>query len=258
MEPVLEVRGLTLGYRTPLVKEISFALMPGEMVGILGRNGCGKTTLLRGICGGVRRFSGEVRVLGRDCGKLSQKERARRMAVLPQQTWILEGITVREVLAMGRYPYGSPFLTRADQERIREAAAVFGVEEKLEEDCSRLSQGQRQLVLLAEILVQDTPVMLLDEPDTALDYDNAYAMFDSLQDLVREREKGALLVLHDPERALRWCDRLLLLKDGEQAAALCTREADAHQVQAALRKLYPKIQVWRDSHSGEFRCATER
>ena len=257
MEPLLEVRELTLGYRAPLVEGISFSLMPGEMVGILGRNGCGKTTLLRGIAGGVRRFSGQVFVQGEECGALSHKERARRMAILSQQTWIMEGITPREVLAMGRYPYGSPFFTRADESHIREAAAVFGVEDKLEEDCSHLSQGQRQLVLLAEILVQDTPVMLLDEPDTALDFDNTYTMFYSLRKLVTQRQKGALLVLHNPEQALRWCDRLLLLSHGRQVGVISPKDADASTIQAALRELYPKIHVWLDSHSGEFRCNTE-
>ncbi len=258
MEPLLEVRGLTLGYRAPLVKDISFSLMPGEMVGILGRNGCGKTTLLRGIAGGARRYSGEVLLGGKECRGMSQKERARRMAILPQQTWILEGITAREVLAMGLYPHGSAFLTRVDEDRIREAAAVFGVEEKLEEDCARLSQGQRQMVLLAEILVQDAPVLLLDEPDTALDYDNTYTMFDSVRTLVDQKKKGALLVLHDPEQALRWCDRLLLLKNGEQVGVISTKKTDAPAVESALRELYPKIRVWEDPRTGGFRCDTER
>lgn len=258
MEPLLEVRNLTLGYKKPLVREVSFSLMPGEMLGILGRNGCGKTTLLRGIAGGVRRFSGEVILGGEECTGLSQKKRAQRMAVLPQQTRILEGITVREVLSMGLYPYGSAFLTRVDEARIREAAAVFGVEEHLEEDCAHLSQGQRQLVLLAELLVQDTPVLLLDEPDTALDYDNTHTMFQTLRTLVTQRQKGALLVLHNPEQALRWCDRLLLLRNGEQVSLLVTKDAEASTVGSALRELYPKIHVWADPHSGRFRCDTEK
>lgn len=256
MDPLLELCGLTIGYKQPLLKDISFSLMPGEMLGILGRNGCGKTTLLRSIAGGMHRISGEVRIQNADCFRLSPKERARKIAVLPQQTSIMEGITAREILAMGRYAYGNAFLTHADNSRLEQAAAVFGIEDKLDTDCSRLSQGQRQLVLLAETLVQDSPVLLLDEPNTALDYDNVYTMFDSLRRLVNREKKGALLVLHNPEDALRWCDRLLLLQNGRQVGILRVKDADASTVQAALRQIYPSINVWTDSRYGEFRCNT--
>lgn len=258
MEPLLEVQNLTLGYKKPLVRNLSFSLMPGEILGVLGRNGCGKTTLLRGIFGSVRRFSGEVRILGENCEGLSEKKRAQRMALLPQRTRILEGITAGEVLAMGYYPYQTAFLTRRNEEHIRKAAAVFGVDAYLDVDCAALSRGQQQLVLLAELLVQDTPVLLLDEPDTALDYDNTYTMFRTMRELVRENQKGALFVLHDPERALCWCDRLLLLKDGEQVDLLNLRDADVCAAESALKKVYPKIHVWADPYFGKFRCETEK
>ncbi len=259
MEPLFEVKNLSVGYDAPLLKNITFSIAPGQIVGILGRNGCGKTTLLRGIAGSLRRFSGEIWVSGKNCSNLSPKKQAAYLAVLPQQTEVLSGILAREIIEMGRYPYGSLFGSNQGEvgTRVLNAAQQLGIPSLLEQDCGKLSQGQRQLVLLARVLAQDSPVMLLDEPNTALDFDNAHTMFRTLRSVVTDSEKAALMVLHDPEQAMQWCDRLLILKDGEICHDITPCEAGQDALEAALQTLYPQIKVRKDAHSGCFRCYTE-
>ena len=103
MEPIFEASALSVGYTVPILQDISFSLFPGEMVGVLGRNGCGKTTLLRAITGEIPCISGEIRLMGENIRRLSVRERARRTAVMPQGSHAVPGITVMEAIAMGGY-----------------------------------------------------------------------------------------------------------------------------------------------------------
>ncbi len=253
---LLEVKNLSVGYRKPILEGISFSAEAGTIVGILGRNGCGKTTLLRGMAGSVRRFSGELLVAGRNCAAMTVKQQAEMLAVLPQQTQLLPGICARDVLKMGRYPYEGIFapLAKHGTEQILEAAKICGIDHLLDRDCDQLSQGQRQMVLLARCLVQDTPVLLLDEPNTALDFDNTHAIFGALGELVQKKNKVALMVLHDPELALQYCHRLLILKDGRLTGDLTLSRSEQPQIEKALQSLYAIIRVRKDPVSGLFRC----
>ncbi len=251
-----EVCDLSVGYDRPILRSIGFSAEKGQMIGILGRNGCGKTTLLRGIAGGVRRFSGRILVDGQDCTQLDVRRQARLLSFLPQRSEVADGILVREIIAMGRYPHDTFF--REDrtltQAYILRAADMLGIASLLNADCGKLSQGQRQMVMLARLLAQDTPVMLLDEPNTALDYDNTHLLFSALRTLAREKEKTVLLILHDPELALRWCDRILLLKDGGICSAVTPADDPPDTLRAALQKLYPRLELRCDPYDGAFRC----
>ena len=259
MEGMLEVKNLSAGYRLPVVREVSFSVAAGELTALLGRNGSGKSTLLRGLTGGVPWMEGQVLVRGEDCQTLSHRQRARRLALLPQHTPVFPGLRVGEVLEMGRYPWDGP-LRPPDREtrvRVRAAAEKFGVEGLLERDCAALSQGQRQLVHLARTVVQDAPVLLLDEPNSALDFPNTHQLFRTLTRLLEEGERCALVVLHDPALALRWCTRLLLLEDGRLTGELRPGTTPLGDIQSALGRLYPGIAVKEDKESGHFFCTIE-
>lgn len=255
MSALLEVHGLTAGYRRPVIRGVSFVLRPGEIAAVLGRNGCGKTTLLRSLTGGARILSGTVRAGGEDCLDWSARRRARTIALLSQHSQLLPGLRAEEVIAMGRTPWLGPLSGPgpADRAMVRAAAERFGVTELLGRDCAQLSEGQRQLVHLARLAVQDAPILLLDEPNSALDFDNTGLLFRRVRELVETGERAALIVLHDPALALRWCGRLLLLDGGQLVDDVSTEGMGPEALQAVLRKLYPAIRVRRDE-SGRFYC----
>lgn len=259
MGTMLEVRGLWAGYTDFVVRDVSFTVAGGELVGILGRNGSGKSTLLRGLTFGLRRRQGQVLVRGEDCAALSPRQRARRMALLPQHTPSSPGLRVEEVLELGRYPWEGPLRPPGSQTRelVRRAAEQFGIEGLLYRDCAALSQGQRQLVQLARVAVQGAPVLLLDEPNSALDFPNTHQFFRTLTGLLAGGERCALVVLHDPALALRWCGRLLLLEEGRLIGELRPGETGLHAVQSALGRLYPGLQVRQDGESRRLFCAME-
>ena len=215
------MKNLTAGYERLVVQNVSFEIKEGQLAAILGPNGAGKSTLLNAMAGGVRKTegrvlaSGQVLVQGQDCLPLSAKQRARRLALVRQQIPLLPGVRVEEAREMGRYAWGGPL--RADpgaRAAVAEAARAFGLEELLHADCAALSQGQRQLVHLARAMVQSAPVLLLDEPGSALDFSNTHRLFRLLGEQLAAGGRCAVAVLHDPALALRYCSPVLLLKEG--------------------------------------------
>lgn len=256
---VLEVENLSAGYQRPIVSDVHIQVQAGELVGILGRNGLGKTTLLRGITGDARRFSGTVRIGGTDCSGLSVKKQARLLAVLSQKTQIPPGITTRDILEMGCYAGNRLWggISAENRKKIAFWSEKLEIGPLMEKDCSRLSAGQQQMVMLCRLLVQDTPVMLLDEPNTALDYFNTHRLFQILRSVAREQKKAVLAVLHDPEAALRWCDRLLLMDRGRIITTLQPAESDEDTLTEALRLLFPGIRVRKAPDTGGYFCYIE-
>lgn len=252
----LEVKAYSAGFHSPIVRDVSFSASAGEIVGILGRNGSGKTTLLRGICRSAKHYGGEVRVLGEDCTRLSAKKLARKLAVLPQETVIPKGLSGKNIIEMGLYAAKGLFqsATPIDMARAEKITQRLGIQEILEKDCGEMSQGQRQMVFLARILLQDCPVLLLDEPDASLDYYNAHIFFSLLQNLVSETQKNVLLVLHNPTEALNICHRLLLMQNGQLLSEIDTKTESVASIQQKLSLIYPEIMVKKDSNPTSFRC----
>ncbi|WP_461811804.1 ABC transporter ATP-binding protein [Faecalimonas sp.] len=256
MDPIFRVEHLTVGYQNPIISDASFDVNEGELVGIIGRNGQGKTTLLRGLTGDAKRFSGKIYVNEKDITKISVKQQAKMISVLPQKTNIPEGVTVEEILEMGCYA-SKPFFARInakDKERIKHIAKVFHVAEFLEKECFKLSAGQQQMVLMCRMFIQNTPVMLLDEPNAALDYSNEQLLLDFLRRLVKEYKKVGILVIHDPEAALKWCDSLVIINDGKIAEKIDIKDSSKEQLQKALQILYPNIQVEKNPFCEGYIC----
>ena len=255
MDGLLSVTALTVGYRIPVVREVTFSLQQGELTGLLGRNGSGKTTLLRGLTGGARVFGGSVSCEGRDLLLCSDRKRARHLALLSQRRELPEGLRVREVIAMGRYAHRGIF-GGGEHERalVDGAARRFGIADLLDADCAALSEGQRQLVQLARVAVQEAPVLLLDEPNSSLDIENTHRLFSEVRRLADEEGCGVLSVLHDPALALRWCDRLLLLLDGRLSEAVSVSKTPPEELERFLQRLYPALKLKRDRETGILLC----
>ncbi|MBW1988366.1 MAG: ABC transporter ATP-binding protein [Deltaproteobacteria bacterium] len=225
------------------LKQVSFAVEKGEVLGVIGPNGSGKSTLLRIASGIMAPSSGRVLALAGDLSALSRKARARILGYLPQQAPARLDFSVQEAVSMGRFPHcrGAGFLGPEDVaavERAMEQADVLGLAGR---SFSRLSGGERQRVLLASVLAQQPRVLLLDEPTSAMDIHQQVRFFRLVRKLCSQG-LSAVVVTHDLNLASRFSHRLLLLKDGRviqegPPAALITQQVLASVYGEGIRVL---------------------
>ncbi|QLG28717.1 heme ABC transporter ATP-binding protein [Halorarum halophilum] len=202
-----------------VLEGVSVSVDAGELVGLVGPNGAGKTTLLRALNGTLAPDSGTVEIDGADVAELSAREVARLVATVPQDTGLSFEFTVEQAVEMGRTPYVSRFgrTTSADREAVREAMERAQVAEFADRAVTTLSGGERQRLLFARALAQQTPALLLDEPTASLDINHQLRTFGLVAEAVADG-KAALAAIHDLNLAARFCDRLVLLADGEVRA----------------------------------------
>jgi iron complex transport system ATP-binding protein len=214
MSALLQVQEASFGFEGgPLVFEnVSAGVERGRITAVVGPNGAGKSTLLRTMAGLLRPSSGRVLLGGRPLDQLPARERARRIAFLPQTITPAFNLTVFEVVCLGRYPHMGAFSSLGPQDRAVAARCLKDTEtESLRNrDFMNLSGGERQRVLLASVLAQEPEILLLDEPTSSLDLHHANEVMVLLERL-RESGYAIAVVTHDLNLAARYCDDLLLL-----------------------------------------------
>jgi iron complex transport system ATP-binding protein len=198
------------------IRDLSFALAPGEVLGLIGPNAAGKTTVIRLLSRVLEPSRGEVLLAGRSASRLGRAAIARQVAVVPQDVPQGFPYTVEQLVLMGRFPHapGRFFESREDLEIAREAMALTGVEALAAEPLDRLSGGERQRVVLARALAQRPRLLVLDEPTAHLDLRYQAECVALLRRLHRDEGLGILLVSHDLNLAAEVSDRLLLMAAG--------------------------------------------
>ena len=201
------------------MRDVSLSVTPGRLLAVVGPNGAGKTTLLRLLTGSLAPQEGEVRLDDRLLDELGDRERARALAVVPQSESSPFPVTVREMVAMGRYAHLGPWERtgghdRAMVERALQRCTVAGFADRL---LGELSGGERQRARIARALAQEAPVLLLDEPTAGLDLRYRMELFHLLREL-RAEGLAVLVITHDLNLAARFADRLLLLDRGRATA----------------------------------------
>jgi iron complex transport system ATP-binding protein len=201
-----------------ILSDLGFEIEAGSWIGLVGPNGSGKTTLLRAI-GTHLPFSGTIRLDGRPVEAWGDQERARRLAYVRQAQSVTFDFTVEELVLLGRAPHRGwlQAYRTDDRVRVREALSMVDLEGFAERSVLSLSGGEMQRVFLAQALVQEADLLLLDEPTSHLDVHYQFAFMDQVASLVQEG-RTALAVFHDLELAARYADRLLVLKRGELVA----------------------------------------
>ena len=215
-----------------VVEDVDLHVEPGELVAVLGPNGAGKSTLLRALAG-LLPSEGSLTLGGRPLASLRARERARRIAFVPQRSGLRSALRVEEVVAQGRYAYGGGAADPAAQRALR----YVGIEAMAERAYTGLSVGEQQRVLLARALASEAPLLMLDEPTAPLDVRHALETFAIVRRLADEG-RAVLLVVHDLDDARRVADRAVLLREGRLFRAGPAREVVAP---APIREVYEVV-----------------
>ncbi len=233
---MIEVEGLQAGYGgPPVLRDVTFSATPGEFVGVLGPNACGKSTLVRVLTGVLRPERGTVRVGGVDVSQARARDLGRTAAVVPQSTEIPFPFTGFEVVLMGRYPRLGRFSAESEGDR----AAVSRAMEETDTTSlagrlvTQVSGGERQRLVLARALAQEAPLLLLDEATASMDVHRKIDAFDLLT-RVNGEGSTVLAVMHDLNLAALYCRRLLFLRDGRVRADGPTAEVFQREIIEAV------------------------
>ena len=237
------VNNLSVSYgKQKILSDLSFQINDSETIGILGANGSGKTTLLKAICG-ILPHTGTCQLEGISIENLTAKQLAKICSYIPQRSGISIDLSVLEVVLMGFYPHlgllEHPSLEM--KEKALHLIHMVGLTGKENTNYLHLSEGQKQLCILARTLVTNSKLLLLDEPESALDFHFRYQMLRHIREWNKENHCTALISLHDPVLALNSCDSLLLLSQGHIIATLHPQIDSLSSMEEKLCNIYGDI-----------------
>jgi len=228
----VNISNLTVGYdKKPLLKDINLASKSGTMIGLFGRNGQGKSTLLKTISGLLTPLSGRFIFEGKDILALSEKERAKVLSIVSTTQNNIGGITVKDFIAFGRFPYTNWFgmNTYKDFQEIDHAITLCKLERLAHRNYDELSDGEKQKVNIARAISQDTPLIILDEPTVHLDLINKVEVFKLLKELSSNHNKTIIISTHQIEYALQICDEIWFIHNKEIQAYTPTALINANK-----------------------------
>jgi len=218
-QAVIITKNLAIGYRPRahragivVHKQLDLSLCKGEVTCLLGLNGAGKSTLLRTLCGFQPPLGGEILLEGKALSRFSQRDFALKVGIILTERTNAGGLSVYELVSLGRHPYTGFFghLNKQDHTVVRQAIEAVGMNHKAHNYVSELSDGERQKAMIAKVLAQECPIVMLDEPTAFLDVSSRIETMILLRDLARSQGKTILLSTHDLELAIEMADRLWL------------------------------------------------
>lgn len=217
---VLKADNLSIGYqskkkKTVVAKNINFELQEGELIGLIGANGIGKSTLLKTITKSQKLLGGDIFVNEQPLHNISNIDLAKRLSVVLTENVSQTNLSVQELIALGRQPYtnwlGS--LSEDDKTKTLQAIEAIKISDLANKNCYELSDGQLQKVMLARALAQDTDIIILDEPTTHLDLYHKVSVLKLLQHLAKTTQKTILFSTHEINVTLSLCDKILVMKE---------------------------------------------
>lgn len=227
-----------VGYKVghAVVSDINLTLQSGKLASLIGANGVGKSTLLKTLTGFLPKLEGSLLLDGKDISEFSQRALARQISIVLTQKPEVQNLTVEEIVGLGRSPYTGFFgkLHANDQQIVDESITAVGIEKLKNRMIQTLSDGERQKVMIAKALAQQTPVIFLDEPTAFLDFSSKVETFQLLQRMAHEMGKLVLLSTHDLELAVRFSDTLLQV-NGDGLRTVSNEEV-THQMQMIINK----------------------
>ena len=233
---MIEIKGLTKRFgKKPVVEDVSVRIVPKTITSFIGPNGAGKSTLLSMVSRLLDSDTGEVLLDQNNVRKWKSSEFAKRVSILKQANHINVRLTVRELVAFGRYPYSKGRLTAEDEQFVDQAIEYMNLTDMQDKFLDELSGGQKQRAFIAMVIAQDTDYILLDEPLNNLDMKHSVQIMKMLRKLVDELGKTVIIVLHDINFASVYSDRIVALKDGK-----LVKDGPTHDIinSDALRDIY--------------------
>ena len=217
MNEVLHTENLGIGYKgKPLLPDINVSLNEGDIVALAGPNGAGKTTLFKTLCGSLKPIAGRITIFGKDLNQYSATERASLFSLVLTEKPDDLFLKVYDIVAAGRYPQLGLMarLSESDESIIEESLQTVGIKHLIDRNFISLSDGEKQKVMIAKAIVQDTPLIFMDEPAAFLDYPSKIELINLMVKLSREHKKTILFSSHDLDLLLRYCDKMWIVSYG--------------------------------------------
>ena len=255
MMPIIQIKKLAVGYKQgsqvrTILEDIEVSVSKGELIGIIGQNGIGKSTLLRTIARLQQPINGEITVLGKSYNSFARNEFAQKVSFVSTEILNINHCTVRQLVSFGRSPYTNWFghLSSKDEALVSEAIEMVGLAGLSNRFINQISDGERQRVMIARTLAQDTDIIILDEPTAFLDMPNKYEVIHLLCELTRKKKKTILFTSHDLNIAMREADRLWLISPD----SFIDGAPEDLVLKHSLPSLFDKTLLKFDSRKGEF------
>ena len=253
----LRLRDLSIGYlskhhRKVIASHIDATIYSGELTCLLGANGVGKSTLLRTLSAFQPKLAGEINLLGKDISEYSDKQLSRLIGVVLTEKCEIRNMSVADLIGMGRSPYTDFWgtLSTEDKRKVEEAIRLVRIEDLAGRMVHTLSDGERQKVMIAKALAQETPVIFLDEPTAFLDYPSKVEIMQLLYRLVQTTDKTIFLSTHDLDLALEIADRIWLM---DKEVGITSGVPEDLALQGNLKRFFEGREVYFDEHSGLYR-----
>lgn len=222
MREILKTKSLSIGYEgKTVVSDINVTLNEGDIIALVGPNGAGKSTLFKTFSTHIKPVGGTIALFGMDLLTISPKERAKLLGIVLTERPDDMFMKVYDVVAAGRYPYTGMFgkLSDNDEKEIKVSLELVGVNHLIDRVFNTLSDGEKQKVMIAKAIAQNTPIIMLDEPTAFLDYPSKIELFSLLKKLAKEQHKAILFSSHDLELLLRYTDNLWIIAKNQPFAA---------------------------------------
>jgi iron complex transport system ATP-binding protein len=252
---MIRIQQLCAGYKSgakvkEIIRDLNISVLPGEIIGVIGQNGIGKSTLLRTLTRDQPPLSGSIVIDGKDIGAYSRNEFARKISFVSTESVRLNHCTVRQLVSFGRYPFTNWFgqLTHEDEAVISESISMVGLDPLADRLINEISDGERQRVMIARTLAQDTDIIVLDEPIAFLDMPNKFEIIHLLGELTKTKNKTIIFSSHDLNIAMKEADRLWLVMPGE----FIDGAPEDLVLKHAISKIFGQSRLKFDNRKGEF------
>lgn len=255
MKSLIKTTGLTIGYKgKTITADVNLSLQQGSLTALIGCNGAGKSTLLKTLTGNIKPIKGKIELGTKELTEINRKELSKLLAVVTTEQPSAGGLTLQELVAMGRIPYTGRIgrLNSEDKQIVKEALIKVGIEHKKDTFVADLSDGERQKGMIARALAQQTPLIIMDEPFSFLDVASRLELLDLMRELVDEQNKTILFSTHEVGEAMRIADNLWAFVKDDKGTTIIEGTSEQLIQTSVIDRLFGESRVRYDRLKGIF------